>query len=40
MRIVVAVEPRSYREDIGSAIRGLRPHLEVAIVEPGELSLW
>ena len=38
MRIVLAVEPRSYREAIGSAIRGLRPHLEVKIVEPGVLA--
>ncbi len=38
MRIVLAVEPRSYREAIGSAIRGLRPHVEVAIVEPGVLA--
>ncbi len=38
MRILLAVEPRSYREAIGSAIRGLRPHVEVAIVEPGVLA--
>ena len=34
----MAVEPRSYREAIGSAIRGLRPHVEVEIVEPGVLA--
>ncbi|PLS87492.1 MAG: hypothetical protein CYG60_01610 [Actinobacteria bacterium] len=34
----MAVEPRSYREAIGIAIRGLRPHVEVAIVEPGVLA--
>lgn len=34
----MAVEPRSYREAIGSAIRGLRPHVEVVIVEPGALT--
>ncbi len=38
MRIVLAVEPRSYREAIGSAIRGLRPHVEVEVVEPGMLA--
>jgi hypothetical protein len=38
MRIVMAVEPRSYREAIGSAIRALRPHVEVDIVEPGVLA--
>ncbi len=38
MRIVLALEPRSYREAIGIAIRGLRPHVEVAIVEPGVLA--
>lgn len=38
MKVVLAVEPRSYREAIGSAIRGLRPHVEVAIVEPGVLA--
>jgi hypothetical protein len=34
MRVLMAIEPRSYREVIGEAIRGLRPHLEVVIVEP------
>ena len=38
MRILMAIEPRSYREGIGEAIRGLRPHLEVAIVEPDALE--
>ncbi len=38
MRIVLAMEPRSYREAIGSAIRALRPYVEVAIVEPGVLA--
>ena len=39
MRVLMAIEPRSYREVIGTAIRGLRPHLEVAIVEPDALEL-
>ena len=34
----MAIEPRSYREVIGEAIQGLRPHLEVAIVEPDALE--
>ncbi len=38
MRIVVAIEPRYYREVIGSAIQGLKPHLEVTVVEPDELE--
>ena len=37
MRILLAMEPRSYREAIGSAIGALRPHVEVAIVEPSVL---
>ena len=38
MRVLMAIEPRSYREVIGEAIRGLRPHLEVVIVEPDALE--
>ncbi len=38
MRVLMAIEPRSYREVIGEAIRGLRPHVEVAIVEPDALE--
>jgi hypothetical protein len=38
MRVLMAIEPRSYREVIGEAIRGFRPHLEVAIVEPEALE--
>ena len=37
MRGLVAIEPRSYRDVIGSAIQHLRPHIEVLIVEPEEL---
>ena len=36
--VLVAFEPRSYREAIGSVIQTLRPHLEVRVVEPGELG--
>ena len=37
MRVLVAIEPRLYREVIGEALRGLRPHLEVVVVEPEDL---
>jgi hypothetical protein len=36
-RGLVAIEPRSYREVIGSALQHLRPHIAVLIVEPEEL---
>ena len=38
MRVLMAIEPRSYREVIGEAIQGLRPHLEVTIIEPDALE--
>ncbi len=38
MRVFLAMEPRSYREVIGQAIGALRPHVEVEIVEPEDLS--
>lgn len=34
VQVMVAVEPRSYREAIGHAIQGLRPHLRVSVVDP------
>ncbi len=37
MRVLVAIEPRLYRETLGRALRGLRPRLEVAVVEPEDL---
>ncbi len=36
-RILVVIEPCSYREAVGRAIQALRPHLEVSIVEPDDL---
>jgi len=36
--VLVALEPRSYREVIGEAIQDLRPHLEVKVVEPEKLG--
>jgi hypothetical protein len=38
MQLIVAIEPRSYRQVIGQAIRVLRPHIEVTILEPGTLG--
>lgn len=38
MKVLIAIEPRSYREVIGLAIEELRPHLRVEIVEPGTLQ--
>lgn len=34
VQVLVAMEPRSYREAIGYAIMGLRPDITVSIVEP------
>ncbi len=34
MRILLANEPRSYREAFADAFRALRPHVEVITVEP------
>lgn len=38
LQILVAMEPRIYREAIGCTIQDLRPHLEVTVVEPGALT--
>src|ERR671917_1599956 len=38
MQLVVAIEPRSYRQVIGEAIKALRPHVEVTVLEPGMLG--
>jgi len=37
MQLIVAIEPRSYRQVIGQAIRALRPHVKVTILEPDTL---
>jgi hypothetical protein len=37
-RVLVANEPRSYREVIADAVRGLRPLVEVIVVEPEDLD--
>ncbi|QIN79078.1 hypothetical protein GBA65_11715 [Rubrobacter marinus] len=38
-RVLVAIEPRSYRDAVGRAIQALRPNLEVEVVEPDDLML-
>ncbi|HEX2729153.1 MAG TPA: hypothetical protein VHM16_05315 [Rubrobacteraceae bacterium] len=38
MKVLIAIEPRSYREVIGLAIEELRPNLRVEVVEPGTLQ--
>ncbi len=37
MRIIIAIEPRAYREVIGEVVRTLRPNVEVVVLEPGTL---
>ena len=37
MRILIAIEPRSYGQVIGTAVQKLRPRLEVVVVEPEDL---
>ena len=38
LRVVVAHEPRAYREALAAALRELRPALDVAVVEPADLA--
>ena len=38
MRVVVAIEPRSYRQVIGEAIRASRPDVEVTVLDPDTLG--
>jgi hypothetical protein len=38
MRVLAACAPRYYREVIGETIRGLRPAVEVVILDPEELE--
>ena len=38
MVVLVAIEPRSYRQVIGKTIRSLRPHVEVIVLEPDTLG--
>jgi hypothetical protein len=38
IRVLVANEPRAYREVIAAAFHELRPQIEVIAVEPGDLD--
>ena len=38
--IIMANEPRAYREVIAAALRSLRPQLEIVTVEPDELGAY
>ena len=38
MRVLAACAPRYYREVVGETIQGLRPAVEVVIVDPEELA--
>lgn len=38
IRLLMANEPRAYREVIAEAVRDLRPSIKVMTVEPGELD--
>lgn len=37
--VLIAIEPRSYREAIGDAVQTLRPHVEVTVVDPRDLRV-
>lgn len=37
LQVIVAIEPRSYRQVIGQTIQALRPHVEVMVLEPSTL---
>src|SRR4028118_868679 len=38
MVVLMAIEPRSYRQVIGRTIQALRPHIEVVVLEPSTLE--
>ena len=38
MVVLMAIEPRSYRQVIGEVIRSMRPQVEVTILEPNTLG--
>ena len=38
MVVLIAIEPRSYRQVIGQAIQALRPHMEVVVLDPDTLG--
>jgi hypothetical protein len=38
MMVLIAIEPRSYRQVIGRAMQALRPHIEVVVLDPDTLE--
>jgi hypothetical protein len=38
MQVLLAIEPRIYREAIGQSIRALRPHVGVTVLDPDMLA--
>jgi hypothetical protein len=38
MVVLIAIEPRSYRQAMGHAIQALRPHVEVVVLDPDTLE--
>ena len=38
MVVLIAIEPRSYRQVMGQAIQALRPHIEVVVLDPDTLE--
>ena len=38
MVVLIAIEPRSYRQVIGRTIQALRPHIEVVVLDPDTLE--
>ena len=38
MVVIFAIEPRSYRQVMGAALRSMRPHIEVVVLEPDTLE--
>ena len=38
MVVLVAIEPRSYRQVVGQTIQALRPHVEVVVLAPDTLE--
>jgi hypothetical protein len=39
MVVLIAIEPRSYRQVIGQTIQALRPHVEVVVLDPDTLGV-
>ena len=38
MVVIFAIEPRSYRQVMGEALRSMRPHIEVVVLDPETLE--